>query len=1176
MDMPQPLANIPTASSPIAIVGMGCWLPGAADPRQLWENVLARRREFRRMPDVRTPLSDYYDQTGKDPDKFYQSKVAVIDGFAFDWASYRIPESSYLRTDVSQWLALVIAHRALEDAGFSRASAPKDRTGVFIGNTCTGEGMRSNSLRLRWPVVQRAMSKAAELQGISTVDVASFMKTTEDCYKSIFPEVNEDFVAGSISATLAGRICNYFDFQGGAFVIDGACASSLATVITASNMLASNDLDLALAGGIDISLDPFELVGFSRNGALSKGEIRPYDRRGDGFIAGEGGGLVVLKRLADAQRDGDSIYAVIRGWGISSDGRSGIMQPVASRQAAAIRRAAARAGCKLEELDFIEGHGTGTRAGDRTELEGLSIAMATGTGGTGKILERTCGIGSLKSLVGHTKATAGVASLIKAVAAVNRRVVPPTAGCEELNDAFNGVGARLFPIRLGQVHPTDAVMRAGVSAFGFGGINTHVIIESGGPPSSRLSTHTDERALLASNQESELFVFGGSTQEDVLARVKAVASEAPLLSQSDLVDLAAALSNELPPTMSFRAAVIAETADDLAAKLADLLSVLREDLPVTGRRWATPRKGIYIANGNGVGRIGFLFPGQGSQQLLMARTLIERFDWARQLADEAQRAVKGQSLLDVIYRPIDRARDPSQIDEWTESLSATEVAQPAICLASVLCARFLYSLGIRPAVVGGHSLGEITALHVAGAFDTETLFSIASLRGQLMRAGPDRAGAMASLACPRTEVDDILSRISGTVVVANINSPNQTVVSGEVDAIYAVVSSAAYRNILCRRLPVSNAFHSPLVARGAASLEAALGPLPSLPLLSVPVISGVESTSIDEKTDLRRHLARQITSPVNFVALARKMKGLCEVFIEVGPGRTLSGLCRDIFDEEDICAPLASDALRWNPNQAVAVAFVNGVSISWHEFYAQRLVRPYMRPSERLYLNNPAERPIALKSVSPLMGDPSALASGRTLGLPKLNAGAGQDPVPSRPAPAVMSVGKPSLGNVTGLLVELISKRTGYPEDSITAESRLLDDLNLDSIKAGEMVAEALRRIGAAGAIDATRFANSSIQAIAAALHEVAPEAAPAAAESPPRGSGAVAADRTSADAVIELLFDLTSRRTGYPRSSIAAESRLLTTSTSIRSRQVNWSRKRCDASARRGQSTRRDLRTRR
>jgi len=639
--------------------------------------------------------------------------------------------------------------------------------------------------------------------------------------------------------------------------------------------------------------------------------------------------------------------------------------------------------------------------------------------------------------------------------------------------------------------------------------------------------------------------------------------------------------------LPIRAAVIAESADDLAAKLADLRSAIIDNLPAADKRWAMPRKGVYVGNGSQVGRIGFLFPGQGSSQLLMARTLIERFDWARQLAEEADSLVMGRTLLDVIYRPIDRARNSSEIDGWAALLSATEVAQPAICLASVLCVRFLHSIGIQPVVVGGHSLGELTALHVAGAFDTETLFSIASLRGQVMCAVPERAGAMVSLACPRAEAEEILSKISGTVVVANINSPNQTVVSGDVDAINAVITYAADHNIQCRRLSVSNAFHSPLMAHSAELFEADFKSLSSL-TLSVPVISGVESTSIDDKMDLRQHLTRQITSPVNFVAMAKEMKDLCDVFIEVGPGRTLSGLCRDIFGEDDICTPVAANALAWNPNPAVAVAFVNGASIDWQKFYAKRLIRTYISPSARLYLSNPAENPITLNGARPPLNNLSALTSeqslegtlSRELGLnalqlkeylrrrgnfiagvvrldmmsltssaeqpafefPKLTPAV--QPAPSsRQAPVVTSAaGKTSVKDVATLLINLISKRTGYPETSITPDSRLLDDLNLDSIKAGELVAEALRRIGAAGAIDATRFANSSIQSIATSLYEVAPEAAPAimATESLSQGNDEAPVRKTSVDSVVELLIDLTSLRTGYPSSSITAESRLL------------------------------------
>ncbi len=1211
-----------TEKTSIAIIGLGCWLPGASTARQLWENVLSRRQEFRRMPDVRTPLSDYFDPEGKDPDRYYQSKVAVIDGFDFDRASYRIPENTYVRTDMCQWLALEIANRALEDAGITKASAPRDRTGVFVGNTCTGEGMRSNVMRLRWPVVERALSKAAELHGISGTDVTSFMKTTEDCYKSIFPEITEDFVAGGISATIAGRICNHFDFHGGAFVIDGACASSLTTVVTAANMLASKDLDMALAGGVDISLDPFELVGFSRNGALSKDMIRPYDRRGAGFIAGEGGGLVVMKRLEDAQRDGDFIYATLRGWGLSSDGRAGIMQPVAKQQAAAIQRAVAGTGCKLADLDFVEGHGTGTRAGDRTEVEGMSLAMALENGNHNEQdgdpqPERTCGIGSLKSIIGHTKAAAGVASLIKAVAAVNRRVVPPTASVEEPNNAFDGVGKRLFPIRFGEARGTNNVVRAGVSAFGFGGINTHLIIESGETPSPKLAPDVDEKALLASYQTSELFVFAGNTKEELLSRVRSVETEAPSLSQSDLVDLAASLAKDLPPTMPFRAAVIATSADDLTNKLSQLHNALGTNASMPDNGWAKAHPDIYIAHGTTKGRIGFMFPGQGSQQLSMARTLIERYEWARQLADEAQRAVGNTSFLDTIFKPVDRARNDAELSEWQKALSATEVAQPAICLASVLCARYLQTIGIEPVAVGGHSLGEITALHAAGAFNTETLFSTASLRGTAMQAKPNQPGAMASLACSSDEARSILSEISQTVVIANINAPNQTVVSGEARAIDAVVEIADTRNITCHRLPVSNAFHSPLMDDCAQSFGSTLNLPSSTPSLRIPILSGIEAISIDNATDLHLHLTRQIKSPVNFVNLALGMKGLCDVLIEVGPGRILSGLCRNIFDNEDMCTPLASDAMTWNPNPAVAVAFANNADINWDAFYAQRLVRPYVRPSQRTYLSNPAERPVDVTKVSApqhtngLSVAPNGTSVEGTLsnelgldaqdltgylqrrgeflaGVVKLDMTTVQknDNVPEpaftqqpqalthvetvvtqvkeTPSASITANTNGQL-DISGLLISLVSERTGYPESSIAPTSRLLDDLNLDSIKAGELVAEAAKRVDAAGAIDATKFANASLEEIAAALAEVAPKQAAAPAPTsitapavapapvvaevtttdiaPPQDQAAAAtngATNPTSDGIAAMLICLISERTGYPESSMTVQSRLL------------------------------------
>jgi enediyne polyketide synthase len=279
--------------------------------------------------------------------------------------------------------------------------------------------------------------------------------------------VTEDTLAGGLSNTIAGRICNFYNLHGGGYTIDGACSSSLLAVCTAADRLANGSLDMALAGGVDISLDTFELIGFAKTGALTAEEMTVYDRRASGFIPGEGCGFVVLKRLEDAKQDGNFIYAVLKGWGISSDGKGGITAPSLDGQARALQRAYAMTDYSPEALDFIEGHGTGTKVGDQTELAAIAavINACLGDNHSG----RSCGITSFKSIAGHTKAAAGIGAFIKAAIAVNQRLIPPTAGCEEPNPLFEQAGKHLYPILQGKVCGMDKTLRAGVSAMGFGG-----------------------------------------------------------------------------------------------------------------------------------------------------------------------------------------------------------------------------------------------------------------------------------------------------------------------------------------------------------------------------------------------------------------------------------------------------------------------------------------------------------------------------------------------------------------------------------------------------------------------------------------------------------------------------------------------------------------------------------
>jgi enediyne polyketide synthase len=271
----------------VAIVGMACRYPDACSPGELWENVLAQRRAFRRIPSERLRLEDYLSPDHRAPDSTYIGEAAVIEGYDFDRTRFRVSGSTFRATDLAHWLALDIAAQALADAGFHEGEGlPRDTTGVILGNTLTGEFSRANLMRLRWPYVRRVVEAALITKGWSAEQCQAFLEELESQYKAPFPPVGEETLAGSLSNTIAGRICNHFDLKGGGYTVDGACAASLLAVATACSSLVEGDFDVALAGGVDLSLDPFELVGFAKTSALAPEEMRIYDVRSAGFWPG--------------------------------------------------------------------------------------------------------------------------------------------------------------------------------------------------------------------------------------------------------------------------------------------------------------------------------------------------------------------------------------------------------------------------------------------------------------------------------------------------------------------------------------------------------------------------------------------------------------------------------------------------------------------------------------------------------------------------------------------------------------------------------------------------------------------------------------------------------------------------------------------------------------------------
>ena len=1166
-----------SSTTPIAVIGMACWYPGARNHRELWENILARRRQFRQLPDQRFPIADYYQPNGSEPDKTYLSRAAVIDGFSFDWASRRIPYTTFQNTDTVHWLALETAIKAIEDAGYPLDDLPGEYMGVIVGNSLTGEMTRSNTMRLRWPYIQRAFRAAARSRNLSDNQAAEIETAMKDCYKSVFPSVNEDTLAGGLSNTIAGRICNFLNLCGGGYTVDGACSSSLIAVATAATGLMNKDLNLAIAGGVDISLDPFELVGFARTGALTKDDMTVYDRRASGFIPGEGCGFVVLKRLDDARRDKDYIYAILHGWGISSDGKgTGITAPNPTGQAKALKRAYARAPYGIEDLNFLEGHGTGTAIGDQIELEGIALAMKDAQISQKKF----CGITSLKSIIGHTKAASGAGGFIKAVMGVNRRILPPTAACRDPHPLFNTLAHSLYPILQGEQRKPMEILRAGVSAMGFGGINCHVTLESGDPPSDHLEPSMDERSMMVSRQETEIFVLTAETMDELYEKVNDLIKISKGISIAELTDLAAKLGHEAYRKACIRSAVITGQPDELTKLLEKLALMVKERSPARGKILNDHGQMVWLSNRLAKTRVGMLFPGQGSQKLNMARVLIERFQWARDSVKDADQWIEnagGKPISRLIYPPLDRAGGPEDVEAWFHGLSQTENAQPAICMASQLWFQFLQKLGVTPAALGGHSLGELTAFHAAGAFDFHALIRLATARGQAMTVSGDQKGGMASLRCSEEEAKGILEQTAGYIVLANINSPQQIVLSGEQSALEMAIKIAAKEGIMARRLKVSNAFHSELASHAVKVMEDIEFLPEKLAVIQTRLFSSTDGEEVKQGVSLRKHFAGQILSQVNFVNMIRSMAKICDLFIEVGPGRVLSGLANDIMgDSGHVCIPIESSPfMDKDMNRLLASLFIHGIDIDWHRLYEKRLTRPFVPPSERLFIQNPCERPFDLPAADEASIHHSLPEKAQDMFSGLINLSGNEleaylkargpflaefiqadmkysvpfmdkkgEAVPEIEVKPDVEVEKikpfieakthdvstPALKSKTvtrekmkSLLFSVAKDITGYPIDSLMPEMRLLDDLNLDSIKAADLVMKAAKKAGMENEIDLAGNSNATLSEIVDNMMAFADKRAPDSIE-PEKPD------------VLKIVLEQTSLITGYPKDVLDAD----------------------------------------
>ncbi|UQX05363.1 type I polyketide synthase [Streptomyces sp. RerS4] len=1016
----------------IAIVGMAARYPDATSHRELWENAVAGRRAFRRLPAGRMNLDDYYDPDPSVPDRFYARNAAVIDGYSFDRVAHRIAGSTYRSTDLTHWLALDTATAALADAGFPAGEGlPRPRTGVVVGNTLTGEFSRANVMRLRWPYVRRVLAAALKGQDWEDQRLADFLAGVEDAYKSPFPAIDEDTLAGGLSNTIAGRICNHFDLNGGGYTVDGACSSSLLSVTTAAGSLIGGDLDVAVAGGVDLSIDPFEIIGFAKTGALAKKEMRLYDRGSNGFWPGEGCGMVVLMREEDALAQGRRIYASIAGWGIASDGQGGITRPEVSGYQLAMSRAYERAGFGVETVPLFEGHGTGTAVGDATELTAIMGARAAADP-----TAPHAAISSIKGMIGHTKAAAGVAGLIKATLAVDAGVLPPAIGCVDPHELLTGDQANLRVLRKAEAWPDGAPLRAAVTAMGFGGINTHVVVDKSAP--GRRTTPNRRTTTLANSlQDAELLLLDGESPEALRARVAEVGAFAARLSYAQLADLAATLRRELRE-LPYRAAVVVTSPDDAELRLARIADALAEGattLPAGDGR-------SFLGKASEAPRIGFLFPGQGSGRGTGGGALRRRFTEAAEVYDRAALPAAGDMV-------------------------ATSVAQPRIVTGSTAGLRVLEAIGIEADVAVGHSLGELSALHWAGALDAPTLLEVARVRGRTM-AEHSASGTMASLAASPDTATTLAEGLP--VVIAGFNSPGQTVVAGTVDAIETVAERAERAGVTCTRLAVSHAFHSPLVAPAADSFGDWLTGVPFGPV-DRRIVSTVTGEDLRADSDLPKLLHRQITDPVLFAQAVKAAAADVDLFVEVGPGRVLSSLAAaSVADVPTVALDTDSESLR-PLLQVVGAAYVAGAPLIHERLFQDRLTRPLEIGATFDFLSSPCEQ--APEVVLPA-GRGSRPGS------------ADEDESASDAAPGSTGSSGSSGSSALDVLRALVAERAELPPELVGDDISLIDELHMSSITVGQLVNQAATRLGIAAAHVPTNFATATLAQLAEALDTLA------------------------------------------------------------------------------------------
>lgn len=864
---------------PLAIVGIGCMFPEAENTGKFWTNIKNGTDAITEVPETHWRADDYYNQDPKSPDKVYAKLGGFLSPVEFNPMDYGILPNAIEAIDTSQLLGLLAVEQALKDAGYStERDFDRDKVSVIVGVTGTLELVIPLGARLGYPRWKEALKDA----GIDDRLAEDAMQRISDSYVPW----QENSFPGLLGNVVAGRISKHFDLGGTNCAVDAACGSSLSALNLAALELMSGHSDMVITGGIDTFNDIFMYTCFSKTPALSPtGHARPYDKESDGTTLGEGLGIVVIKRLADAERDGDKIYAVVKGIGASSDGKgAAIYEPDAGGQAKALRRAYEQAGVTPDTIELIEGHGTGTRVGDAIEVSALQEVF-------GSAEKPWCALGSIKSQIGHTKAAAGVAGLIKASLSLHNKILPATIKVKQPHDSLVSATSPFYvntetrPWLAHSEHPR----RAGISALGFGGSNFHCLLEE----------YNSEKTDIDWDGDVQILPFSAADKSFLTKQLSEFSASADW---NQLRLQAHEKRQQYDSSANQRIVLVVENGQtDLTQSINNALKLIENS---QDQAFQELPGGVFYASGSAGSPLGMLFPGQGAQYPGMLSRLAAQFpEFFRTLqeADSVYADCSGQTtgaLAEKIY-PRPTFDDNSKISNVKE-LTATENAQPALGTVSLGAARVMERFGVTAAAVAGHSYGELTALCAAGVLTSADLFRLSRLRGELMAAGSGDRGSMVAVSAPLSTIEQFIAEHSLDLVLANRNTPTQGVLSGstgEIDRAYELLTQ---QGLSAKKLDVAAAFHSSLIADAAAPFAAELKNT-TFSDPQITVFSNTTGAAYSENGDaVRTLLADQLASPVNFVNEIDSMyQAGIRTFVEVGPGGRLTGMVKAILGNQD-------------------------------------------------------------------------------------------------------------------------------------------------------------------------------------------------------------------------------------------------------------------------------------